>query len=125
MKTAKPIQSDLTTLKIALKTDNYGKESWFYVLDLDYYYYYNYGYYNIVLYSYDKLSNNKLYNFTAEVDKTHCYEVNMMDDAFDGLCCGYGQGYYEIWWNGKFTILRIHLLFLLGHHASIQLSVSI
>jgi len=89
----RPSTNSLTSLQIKLRTDGYGSETWFYVLDTD-------DNNANVFYSYSYLDNYADYTFSTEVNKNHCYQVYMKDDAGDGMCCAYGQGYYEIWWGG-------------------------
>ena len=103
--TMAPVTSSIfTTLQIILKTDNKGSETWFYVHDLS-------NNSVTVLYSYSILDSNQTYPpFSAQVDKNHCYKVYMYDDGGDGMCCSYGQGYYEIWWSGMFILYYLNKL---------------
>ena len=44
---------------------------------------------------------NQLFRSTKYLDNSHCYWIHVDDTEGDGLCCGYGQGWYNVYWNGK------------------------
>lgn len=77
-------------MEIVLQTDDYPEEtSWEIVDELG----------NIVLESGGYNNANALFNEIFCLD-TGCYVFNIYDDWGDGICCGQGEGFYEIILNG-------------------------
>ncbi|MBU0616380.1 MAG: hypothetical protein KKI02_01550, partial [Planctomycetes bacterium] len=45
--------------------------------------------------------NNTLYEWEILVEPDQCYDFTIYDSYGDGICCAYGEGYYEIELNGE------------------------
>ncbi|MFM7911621.1 MAG: hypothetical protein ACKO9W_05510, partial [Bacteroidota bacterium] len=41
------------------------------------------------------------YRDTLCIPNTSCLTFTMMDSYGDGLCCGHGNGLFQLWWNGN------------------------
>ena len=85
-------------LTLLIQTDSKGYETWVFVVDVS-------TNWNIVYHSSGPLSSNTLHNISMPVNPCGVYNVYIHDDGGDGMCCSYGQGYYEIWWSGMFIII--------------------
>ncbi len=42
----------------------------------------------------------RLYSWDVCVDSTSCYDFTIYDSFGDGICCDYGDGHYEVYYNG-------------------------
>jgi len=49
----------------------------------------------------DPDENNTLYEWEILVEPDRCYDFTIYDSFGDGICCAYGEGYYEIELNGE------------------------
>lgn len=85
-----------TQLIVSVRTDNYPRESSYKlqnqtgaVLMLR-----DTGYYT---------QANATYRDTLCIPNTACLLFTMMDSYGDGLCCSYGNGQYQLFWNGTLT----------------------
>ncbi len=79
-----------TTVQISILTDDYGSEtSWVFEDENGN---------NIA--SGGSYSNNTLYTSYADVEPGQCYTFTIFDSYGDGICCSYGEGYYQITSNG-------------------------
>lgn len=79
---------------VNIQTDNYGSETTWELID------------NVtsqVVASggpYTNVTGGELISTNVCALSTHCYTFNIYDAYGDGICCSYGNGYYEIVWNG-------------------------
>lgn len=80
-----PVSTSLT-INLEFKTDNYGSETSWELLD-------NIG---TVLFSGSGFGNNTVYNETFEIEEGTCYAFVIYDEYGDGMCCNYGDGYYKL-----------------------------
>jgi galactitol-specific phosphotransferase system IIB component len=82
-----PPVSTTQTINLEILTDDYASETTWELKD-------NMG---TVLYSGgSNYSNNTLYNEVFEIDPGDCYAFEIYDSYGDGICCGYGNGYYTL-----------------------------
>jgi len=79
------------TLTIRIFTDNYASET---TWDL-----YEQG--GGLIASGNPDQNNTLFTWDVTVDSGKCYDFTIHDSYGDGICCAYGDGYYEIDLNGE------------------------
>ena len=79
------------TLLIRIFTDNWASET---TWDL-----YEQG--GGLIASGDPDENNTLYEWEICVESDRCYDFTIYDSFGDGICCAYGEGYYEIELNGE------------------------
>lgn len=78
-------------IKIVLKTDNYPQETGWKLFDAN----------NLmVAQSAANLSAGQMYMDSLCVPANTCYHFKITDAAGDGICCGYGQGFFEVYYNG-------------------------
>ncbi|MCF8345070.1 MAG: Omp28-related outer membrane protein, partial [Bacteroidales bacterium] len=75
-----------STVYLELKTDNYGEETSWELVDSE----------GNVIYSGGNYASNTIYNETFELTDQFCYDFIIYDTYGDGICCSYGQGYYEL-----------------------------
>ncbi len=80
------------TILVTILTDDYGSETSWEVTDHAT---------GAVIASGSGLSSNTLYETEVCVDSTGCYDFTIYDAFSDGICCGYGNGYYEVYYNGN------------------------
>jgi len=59
------------------------------------------GKFDVERVSVENLSNNQVVRMSRCLNKDKCYKFIMLDKFGDGICCGYGKGYYIITWDGK------------------------
>ncbi|MGM5468975.1 M43 family zinc metalloprotease [Flavobacteriaceae bacterium LMO-SS05] len=74
---------------LTLRTDNYASETSWEFKDSA----------NTVLYNspnYNNSNNNKTFNYDFVVEANECYTFTISDSEGDGICCEYGNGYYEL-----------------------------
>jgi lysyl endopeptidase len=45
-----------------------------------------------------------LYKENYYIGDNQCYQFTIFDSARDGLCCGYGVGYYKIFYEGQLLL---------------------
>lgn len=74
------------SISINIRTDNYGNENSWTLTNIDN---------NYIVDSMNILSNNTTYNLDFCLDYG-CYMFVINDSYGDGICCNYGNGYYEI-----------------------------
>jgi len=85
-----------TNAILTLRTDNYPHEiSWRWIANGIVTNNVNGGYYG---------SQMALYSHHLSVCGGNCYQFDIYDAANDGICCGYGHGYYQIHINGALYI---------------------
>jgi hypothetical protein len=82
--------SGQSSLKVILKTDNYPQETSWKVLDVS-------G--NILAQSATGMAGATLYVDSICVTSGSCYQFKITDAAGDGICCNYGHGYYEVYYD--------------------------
>lgn len=77
-----------TQVHLTLKTDDFAEEtSWEFrdssnsLIDGD---------------SYNPSDSNKTFNYSFNVVPNECYTFTIFDDFSDGICCEYGNGFYEL-----------------------------
>ncbi|WP_228852723.1 M43 family zinc metalloprotease [Aegicerativicinus sediminis] len=79
-----------STINLELKTDSWAEETSWEFKDSS----------GTVLYSdgpYQKNSDDdKIFNYTFEVNQNECYVFSIYDTDGDGICCTYGDGYYQL-----------------------------
>ena len=94
--TPAPTPAPCTTATIRIYTDNYpGEISWRWIENGHVINSVNAGYYGSSLqnyYYYPRLCNGR------------CYQFEIRDTANDGICCGYGNGFYYVQANGSTRI---------------------
>ncbi|NLO50130.1 MAG: Omp28-related outer membrane protein [Bacteroidales bacterium] len=81
-----PAVSTTLTINLEFKTDNYGIETSWELLDNE----------GIVLFSGSGYASNTVYNETFEIEQGICYAFVIYDQYGDGMCCNYGNGYYKL-----------------------------
>ena len=77
---------DTTQVHLTLITDNYGSETTWQFLDSG----------NTVIASGGPYANNTTYNESFNVSSNECYSFIINDSYGDGICCGFGNGSYEL-----------------------------
>lgn len=92
------------TIKIELKTDNYGSEtSWKLKNSLTE---------DVIVQGgpYTNVNGGQLFTVEQEVSGDECYAFFIYDSYGDGICCSYGNGYYKVYYDnvligqgGQFT----------------------
>jgi hypothetical protein len=75
-----------TQVHLTLVTDDYGGETTWEFRDSS----------NTLLYSGGPLLDNTTYNESFDVVADECYTFTILDSANDGICCGFGNGSYEL-----------------------------
>lgn len=92
--TLEDIAIPIHTITIALKTDNYGSETTWEVIETVS---------NTVLASGGPYTNSSAVQTIApiEVDGEGCYGFYIYDSYGDGICCSYGQGYFKVYFDGE------------------------
>src|SRR5690606_3948614 len=93
-------------VKVEIKTDNYGNETYWRILNSDGVKVAeggndivenNYGTGNVPPTSGpDTYSPNTIYNIEVNLDASDCYTFEIFDYYGDGMCCQYGNGYFKI-----------------------------
>lgn len=85
---------DTAQVVITIRTDNYGGETIWALTDIneepiasniDM----NTGFW-------EELNDNQTYTMTVNVENDECYIFGIIDIAADGICCEWGNGYYEV-----------------------------
>ena len=90
---ASSCDSSESELTIQIQTDRYGNETYYQVFDRS-------G--HLTIDTYDTILGNNAFYSDSYCLSNGCYLVKMKDIFGDGMCCKYGNGYYEIYWNGAF-----------------------
>ena len=80
------------TILVSILTDNYGGETSWEVTE-------NPG--GTVEASGGPLSSSTLYSIEVCVDPAGCYDFTIYDSFGDGICCGWGEGWYEVYYDGN------------------------
>ncbi len=78
---------DVNSVTFTLLTDDFAEETSWEFLDLD-------G--NLIAQSQGNLIDNRRYVEQFEVEPGKCYQLIIYDDAGDGICCGFGRGFYRL-----------------------------
>ncbi len=73
-------------LVLALETDDYGSETSWSLTDTS----------GVQIFSGSGYSSNTLYEITMDCLIDSCYTFTINDSYGDGICCGFGSGYYHI-----------------------------
>ncbi|MUV02781.1 T9SS type A sorting domain-containing protein [Flavobacterium rakeshii] len=73
-------------LTVTILTDGYGDETIWAVLDANE---------NPVTFG-GQYNNNTMYTETVELEASQCYTFVIIDQNGDGMCCQFGEGYYEV-----------------------------
>ena len=81
--------------RIKLKTDDYGEETSFVVKKK------RRGVFSKVVFRGDGFDSNTEYNLSKCIRKNRCYRLEIYDSAQDGLCCSYGEGSFQGYWDGQ------------------------
>ncbi len=79
-------------VEFVLRTDNYPTETAWRLFDGDD----NVVYQNVA----QNYAANTVYTENWELDDDECYRFEIYDAANDGICCGYGQGYFRLRMDG-------------------------
>ncbi|MBU0618155.1 MAG: hypothetical protein KKI02_10595 [Planctomycetes bacterium] len=79
------------TIDIVILTDNYGSETTWQVTQWG----------GGVIASGGPYNDNTLYQIAVEVNPDSCYDFTIYDAYGDGICCSYGEGYYEVYYEGE------------------------
>ncbi len=80
---------DTMQIHLEIQTDDYAQETSWEFLDSD----------GSILYShgpYEDEEDNMIFNYTFDVEYDQCYSFIIYDDYGDGICCGFGEGYYTL-----------------------------
>jgi hypothetical protein len=80
------------TIEILIQTDDYGDETTWEVVDLSN---------GTVIANGGPYDNNTLYTEEVCVPYGGCYEFIIYDDYGDGICCDYGPGFYQVYFEGE------------------------
>jgi hypothetical protein len=78
------------TITVEILTDNYGSETTWDVVDEN----------GVVVGSGGPLSSATFYSWDIPVLSCGCYVFTIYDSYGDGICCSYGYGYYNVYYNG-------------------------
>jgi hypothetical protein len=79
------------TITVDIMTDNYGEETSWQVVQQGT---------GTVMGSGSGYGSNTLYSAEVCVASTGCYDFTIYDAYGDGICCSYGNGYYNVYYNG-------------------------
>ena len=82
-------------MTLHLHTDQYGEETSWILSDTDN---------NIFSQNQKRLDSNRLYTVHKCLPKGTCYVLTLQDIMGDGMCCWYGNGYYEVYVNDELTL---------------------
>ena len=88
--TVEPCVDPDDTITVELFTDNYGYETSWELIEV------GVG----VAASGDSYANDTYYIIDIPVCSTSCYEFIIYDSYGDGMCCAYGNGYYNVYYDG-------------------------
>ena len=80
-----------TTIDIVIFTDNYGSETTWELTEWG----------GGVVASGGPYNSSTLYEIAVEVNPASCYDWTIYDAYGDGICCAYGDGYYEVYYEGE------------------------
>jgi hypothetical protein len=78
-------------ITVQILTDNYGGETTWELVEQD----------CGVVASGGPYPNNTLIEVNVDVCSTSCYDFTIFDSFGDGICCAYGEGFYNIYYNGE------------------------
>ena len=53
--------------------------------------------------TYQNLRSNELNTLISCLDKNECHRIVVTDSGFNGICCDEGNGWYDVFWNGKIS----------------------
>merc|ERR1740129_1348048 len=48
-----------------------------------------------------KLPSSELISYNFCFDQINCHRFNIIDSASNGICCENGNGWYDVFWNGR------------------------
>lgn len=74
-------------IEVTIMTDDYGDETFWAIVDINA---------EEVVFEGGPYNNNQLITETISLQPDTCYGFIIADDAGDGICCDYGNGYYEV-----------------------------
>ena len=78
------------TITVEILTDNYGGETSWDLFDED----------SNVVASGSSLAGNTFYSWDVPALSCGCYTFTIYDSYGDGICCSYGYGYYNVYYDG-------------------------
>ena len=55
--------------------------------------------------TYENFISDELNIFSKCLDKSSCYRFIITDTNNDGICCDFGKGWFQVYWNGKNKLL--------------------
>jgi lysyl endopeptidase len=84
--------TELATMHFEIRTDGYANETTWKL--------YNSNDQVVVQDPPGNYSNNTTYNYWWTLNPNECYRLEVLDSYGDGLCCGFGSGYYRLRSNG-------------------------
>jgi hypothetical protein len=95
--TAQTCPSGTSQLIIVVRTDNYPRESSYKLQNQTgaVLAFRDTGYFTL---------DSTVYRDTLCIPNTSCLIFTMMDSYGDGLCCSYGNGMFQLWWNGNLVV---------------------
>lgn len=83
--------------KLRLKTDDYGAETSFKVVQRNN----RRGTFNKVIFQEPRFRSNEELFFERCLNQKKCYKVIIADSFGDGMCCEHGDGFWKGYWKGK------------------------
>ena len=81
---------DTTQVHLELLTDDYAQETSWEFRSLDGTILYSFGPYE------EDTDDNTIFNYSFDVAYNECYFFEIFDTYGDGICCGFGNGYYSL-----------------------------
>lgn len=87
----KTVMSADASITVNILTDSYGSETTWELIN---------NTTSLVIASGGPYGNNTLYSTSVCVLSSDCFTFNIYDSWGDGICCDYGNGTYEIQWDG-------------------------
>ncbi|MFH0866050.1 MAG: choice-of-anchor J domain-containing protein [Bacteroidota bacterium] len=89
--TTKTVMSADASITVNILTDSYGSETTWELINNST---------SLVIASGGPYGNSTLYSTSVCVLSSDCFTFNIYDSWGDGICCAYGNGTYEIQWDG-------------------------
>ena len=81
---------DTTQIHLELLTDDYAQETSWEFRSPDGTVLYSFGPYE------EDIDDNTVFNYSFDVDYDECYYFEIFDAYGDGICCGFGNGYFSL-----------------------------
>jgi len=82
------------TVTVIIQTDNYGDETSWELIEVST---------ETVVASGGNYGDNTYYDIDIDVCPTNCYYFTVYDSYDDGMCCDYGNGYFQVFYEGEFV----------------------